>query len=226
MSVLCKGVVLTPEKDVFLIASLVEGALNALIQKEGSEHYPGLSFFRNPEYKLCHTELSTSSELLSVNFSFRGESRLLNVFFSCDVDHCDLANKSISMSMGLSGHSDLYIKTVLHALSILGPAYFSKDDGRDTPPKPLGFFTPTLMNLIAMGVYSPVYARRFVAAFNAGRFRADCTFEKVIGERYSWMDHKLNFSDDTAGACAISERAKEISYPAVQYEEDLSTVAI
>jgi hypothetical protein len=153
MSVCTKGVVVTPFKNVMLVCCLVESALNTLISTERKIRYPdgtprqeARERYRNIEFSL-----SASMGMVRATFTFDGDRRSLSIFFDCDSDHSELAPRTLSMSMGCSGESELFVKTTLHALSILGPAYFDENDCDDIELAPLLEPRPNIVQAVALG---------------------------------------------------------------------------
>lgn len=154
MGVVTRGVILTPFKDVFAICSLAERAINKVINEEKKLMFPGerpwsskcLEFFANAK-----TTISPESELLDCSFRFQGENRALKIFLGCDCDNAELGPKSLSLSLGLWGSSELLVKTVLHALSVIGPAYFDLNDSDDVDLAPMAEKRPNLLQAVKLG---------------------------------------------------------------------------
>lgn len=221
MSVCYNGVVATPAKDVFLVCSLVEHALNGLIVKERKAKYPTRHWFDLPsEYRTCSIDLCVNSKLASVRFTFRGERRTMSVFFDCDGDHKALAQKSIAVSIGTGGHAELYTKVVMHALSLLGPAYIGNEAIDDGKLSELGFYRPTAMSLIALGLYPAHGIEYLVSAYDAGLMAIHRTFKEVMGVEESWLRAKLLESDKREAWDAVKAHALSVSHPAVRFEND------
>lgn len=155
-----KGVVLTQYKDVLAVCSLVERAITKVVNEERELVFPGKHLYSKEvtaQFASPNIRLTPESGMASVTFKLHGESRDLMLFFTCDCDHTDLAPQSLSMSLGCWGSSDILMKTVLHALSLLGPAYFDHNDCDDTPMAPLGEFRPNLLQAVLLGYVSPIY---------------------------------------------------------------------
>lgn len=134
MGVNTKGIVATPCKDVFFVTALVERSMNALIRKAAKDD--GLRFrLSTPDspYRSCDTTLDSCGELLSTTFRYKGEQRRLLTLFSCDCDHKDIALQSLSLMLDCAGRSDLFMKTVLRPLSVLGPVYYQECDSIGSP---------------------------------------------------------------------------------------------
>lgn len=136
MSVDTKGAIATPCKEFFLVAEAVEGALTQLVREELAVVLPdvkGLQRYRpevREQFQEPSSRISASSQMLMVDFVYRSEKRTFTVFFGCDVDNKDWAPHSLSFSMGCSGNSPLFMKTVLYALSMLGPVRYLECDTR------------------------------------------------------------------------------------------------
>lgn len=136
MPVNTKGAIATPCKDFFLVAEAVEGALTQLVREEFAVVFPDVKGFRRysqearEQFQEPSSRVSASSQMLMVDFVYRAKKRTLTGFFGCDVDNRDWAPTSLSFSMGCSGNSPLFMKTVLYALSMLGPVRYSECDSR------------------------------------------------------------------------------------------------
>lgn len=126
MGVDTKGVVATGHKDVFDVVLRVEKALKAAMRPLQN----GEPIFRcHDQFTHPHTEVSAESQLVRVMFKWRGEDRMLWIFFGCDCDHLELAQgPSLSLMLGYWGSSEELMKIALHALSDLGPVWFKAQD--------------------------------------------------------------------------------------------------
>jgi hypothetical protein len=158
MTVTTNGFVLTSSKDVIKISLLAINALNELIKNDRRKKFgdvlTNLSDVR-AAYSAVDCRLLSESEMVQLTFKFRGDQRTMNMHFSCDSDHEEYGPKSISLSMGCSGYSDVFIQTVMHALSLLGPVYFDSNDSDDIDPALLDIKKPTLLQAVELGYVNP-----------------------------------------------------------------------
>lgn len=162
MGVCTKGFVLTPCKDVLLIAALVQGGLDRIINDAARKRYPRQLAVRNEEFRTCKVVLSPSSGLAQVGFTYDGEVRMLWLFFDCDCDNVKFGPQSISMSLGCNGRSELFMRVALHALSSLGPAYLDLDDGDDVGPALLDEPQCSMLDAVGLGYLSPYQYERLL----------------------------------------------------------------
>lgn len=168
MTVNTKGSVATAFKDVLLVCSLVETALNRLIRAERKILFPGVAGrgdSAREQFADVSVALAPSLGMAQFSFKFRAASRCLSLFFTCDADNADLASKSLSLSMGCHGDADLFVKTALHALSLLGPAYFVHNDCDSDSRVPLSEPRPNLLQAISWGYLTPFQAREWLHAY-------------------------------------------------------------
>lgn len=128
MSVNTKAFIATPCKDICFVAARVQRALDALIRPLWKSN---LRSDAPAQYQLTTTELCPDSALVRFHFQYEGQNRTMWLFFDCDCDRVEYAPQSLTLSMGCSGRSDLFIKTAAHALSMLGPVYYDYNDCDD-----------------------------------------------------------------------------------------------
>jgi hypothetical protein len=199
MSVDTKGVVVTTCKDVLLAAGLVDNSLKRLIQSE--MRLAGRAFReldltqRAAQFDLPTLQLMPEQGMVSIHFTFKGDVRRLLMFFTCDSDNLALGPKSISLMMGCHGDNVLLMKTALHALSILGPAYFDENDCDSIPLAPLGEYTPNVLQALRLGYWSSYYLQDFTQRFDAGVFPA-ASFEEFFGAPETWVRSQVDENRD------------------------------
>lgn len=181
MAVFTKGFIATDHKDVLEVATLAEAALTRLITDRRSVAYPGVWFFtpeKREEFQMPNIRLSPEMGTLHIEFACDGEQRNMSLNFECDVDNQAFAPKSLSLMMGCSGNSELYVKTVLASLSVFGPAFFDACDSDDVPMAPLDAPRPTLIELLATDRLSGYVFER---AIEKAPSRATVAFEDFVG---------------------------------------------
>lgn len=187
MGVDTKGFVVTRCKNVMLVGALLERTLNSLIRLEkeavfGEKAFYGkaaLEQFRTPELRL-----SPSIEGVSIHFRFAGEDRDLKVFFSCDSDHENVAPNSLSLILGYWGKSSLYMQYALHALSVLGPAYYDECDSDNIDYASLRDPRVNVLQAIALGYIAKTEFSNWVNAWDRGELAngvSDMSFEEFFG---------------------------------------------
>lgn len=154
MTVTTNGFVLTTSKDVLKISLMVQNALNGLIREDRSKKFGSLSPAHSEvreSYSPVDCRLLPESGMVQFTFKFRGTNRMMNMHFTCDCDNEEYGPKSVSVTMGCFGYSDVFVQTVLHALSLLGPVYFDSNDSDDIDPALLEIKKPTLLQAAALG---------------------------------------------------------------------------
>lgn len=181
MTVWTKGVVATDHKDVFEIASVAEQALIDLIRRRAHEACPGgirahPEFFQN--FVFPRIVMKPSSGAVEFNFTCDGAHRSLTLNFTCDCDHLDVAPRSLSMLMGASGNSELYVTSVLEALSLWGPVHFDANDSDEIDMDRLDVEPMNLLRLLGSNRLSPYLFESMVEARSA---LEDDAFERFVG---------------------------------------------
>jgi hypothetical protein len=135
MAVWTKGFVATRNKSPFFVIGLIEKSLNQLIGSLGQVRLDNRQF-GTPDAmysRQCRIDFDPSSKGVHLNFVYKGEARQMTVYFGVDMDHKDYADSSVSLMMGDSGNSVLFIQTALNALRPLGELYFLESDANDNP---------------------------------------------------------------------------------------------
>lgn len=181
-----KGVVLTAVKDVMLVSSIVENTLNNLIAEERRIQFPHQRAWESgvrDKFQNVRFEMTPASEMVIANFRFNEESRSLHLFFSCDCDNTDLAASSLSMSMGCWGQSGLFVKSVLHALSIFGQAWFDLNDCDSTDKALLEEPVPTILQALSLGYLTPYDVEKMAQRDDLDKLFPGQSFEAVFGVR-------------------------------------------
>lgn len=131
------GAIATSCKDFCLVTDAVQRALRGLVSLERSILFPNLKGFQRyskevkAQFEEPEVRAVPDSHMAQFNFCFHGHRRMLTLHFRCDCDNKDWAPKSLSLSMGASGESELFVKTALHALSMLGDIRYTPYDSRD-----------------------------------------------------------------------------------------------
>ena len=220
MSVDTKGVIATDCKDVFLISSLIERSLNSLIQFEKRMEFPGATAFSAgaTKYRTADARLCSGPSMVQLMFMFKGEERLLSVFFTCDSDNLAIAPQSISLSIGCHGDSAVLMKSALHALSILGDAYYDYDDCDNVPLARLDEYIPNVMNLLQLGYVRAPQIEEFVKLHDAGKsFFKNRTFEQLFGTPESQVREALAIEDHTIRWDCFELMAKDLESPSLKF---------
>lgn len=135
MTVWTKGFVATRNKSPFFVLGLIENSLSRLIGGFGQQRIDNRDnkHIAEPYSRSPSIRLLTSNMGADINFTYQGESREMTVWFNVDGDHKDIAESSISLMLGCSGKSELFMKTALNALRPLGDLYFVANDSWDAP---------------------------------------------------------------------------------------------
>jgi hypothetical protein len=118
-----RGIVVTDEKDFFLIMGKIKTAIDNLIQIERTGW--------DDEDNILSTinVMGGGIRMATLSFKYKGEERNLFIHFDCDSD--SNFGKSIILSFGCWGNSELLMKTVLYSLSDFGEMYYDYNDCDD-----------------------------------------------------------------------------------------------
>lgn len=180
-----KGFVMTKCKDVFFVCDRIERALNKLIQPGWTEQRfspQAADEKAHPQFERVSMKLSASSGSVQFRFAYQGEYRTLWVNFHCDWDQREYGPASISLSLNRWGDSELFMKTALQSISMLGPVYFDADDCDSVRPAMLDLCPPSFISACAAGgeYGSFVTLRQWHAVCQRGEMRAG-TFQDWLG---------------------------------------------
>jgi len=134
MTVNTKGFVLTRCKDVFFVCQRIEHALNELLRPGARAYRFAENKTPDQEFRTCSMALRATSGAVGFTFTDAGDTRTMTVNFECDIDQKAYGPESISISMGCRGKSDVYVKTALQAISMLGDVYFDACDSDEVGP--------------------------------------------------------------------------------------------
>ena len=205
MSVNTIGAVNTACKDIFLILSLVDQSLRQLIAEQ-AKRAP------SKNWDAPTLTVSASMDRATATFTLRGETRQLSVDFDCDADRPQWPS-ALLLSLGDYGQSEVIMKTVLTALSVLGPVVYAKDDGAAAGLKPLKLPKLTLMNLVRLGLVDPTRVARWVQRYDEGRLGDVEPFKSFFGIDRAWL-RKTWALDYPAAWDEILAHATELPMPA------------
>jgi len=135
MAVWTKGYVVTQNRSVFFIASLVERALNSLMGSLRERIQANKGRAQDNLYsRTVDVLVHADSDGLDFAFTHEGDRRVLTMYFDLsDKGPYGLNDSSLCLLMGCSGQSELYMTTALKALAALGPTYFVACDANDAP---------------------------------------------------------------------------------------------
>lgn len=135
MSVNTKGVVVTPNKDVFHVMGLIDKSLG----KWQRDQINGGNI--RPYLKSAPTvrkmTLSDNAVYVDIFLGEKGDHRVrrLQVCFLCDCDHKDLSDQSISFSIGQNAEGVEIMECVLRAVASLGDTYIVRNDSLTEKPE-------------------------------------------------------------------------------------------
>lgn len=185
MGVDTRGAVITGFKNVLLAAGLVQNALDGLIVAERRIKFPtkaiGHSKESREQFQTTSVSLNPDLGMLRFDFTFRGERRSLTLHMTCDSDHASLGPKSLSISIGCSGFSELFVKTALHALSLVGPAYFDANDCDNVDLAPLSEDRPTVFQAMQLGYIQKSMLPEWLVAYEEGLSPTICDGQSFFG---------------------------------------------
>lgn len=133
MSESTKGVICTGCKDIFFITTQVERAIRKLIApgyalervQRRQERIEG-NTNKAPSFTFPVVEIPKESHAIRMSFTLNDEQRALWIFFHCDADNDELAQQSISLSIGAHGDDELIIKAALNSLKMFGKGYYRR----------------------------------------------------------------------------------------------------
>ena len=175
MAVWTKGFVATRNKSPFFVLGLVEQALNQLIGSLGQALMVNRGRPADEPYsRRVRIELHPSSKGADLNFTYKGESRQLTVYFETDCDRKDYTDSSINLMMGATGNSELFIRTALNALRPLGEVYFLACDASDDPFEKLGIAPMSYLEACRQHLVMPscISLKEWVKEFRTGTMDA------------------------------------------------------
>lgn len=203
MGVDTKGFIDTSNKDVLLVTSLVTQALNRLIVTERRIMFPEPKLARSKEareqFQPPTVTLLPDLEMANVDFVFNGEKRSLKLHFTCDSDQKEYCPKSLSLRVGCWGYGDVHVKTVLHALSLLGPAWFDANDSDDIDIAPLGERAPTLLGAVNLGYVRASSVSDWVERWDTGTIGRGLSFDEFFGAPEAKIRELVGMEDYVAG---------------------------
>ncbi len=223
MSVDTKGFVATPCKNVFFIAHLTECSLNRLIRDTARAEggYKSRFFLNTEVFSSVDTRILPNENGLDLQFKFRGQSRNMKIWFDCDGDHQDYADRSISVNLGAWGSSALLTRTVLEALSCLGPVYLNENDAVNDgyerlTVEPMNYVQAAARNIVTKSIYE---FKRWQVVCPELRKPFDRNLSDVYIEFLGFTVHELNklFSArDTAAALFDQLLASKLEHLGIQ----------
>lgn len=199
MGVDTKGVVATDCKDVMFVCGLVESGLNRLIRPH-RKLLPANSE-KSGEYRGPFLEIHPASAVATFNFTYAGEKRSLRLNFDCDCDNQDLAPKSLSMSLGCWGQSELFIRTAVESLAVLGPGFVDRNDCDDVGYIPLSMEPQNFLTACAAGLelLSGYRLEKWCGRFKEGAFGSR-SFEEAMGMTRDVAESIIKMDYDAAKA--------------------------
>lgn len=122
------GFVLTNDKDPFKVFRLIKESIVLEMKKETGEDFL-YRVFKKEQFTSPACAISDITEMMNIDFYFKGDYRSMTVHLTCDNDFNDVVKgKRIILSLGCYGESERLIKTALHGLSSLGNTYFTPND--------------------------------------------------------------------------------------------------
>ena len=214
MGVDTKGFLLSDCKDVLLLSNLVGQAIHGLIFAECKTVLgeAGLKRSQKAREMFGYPEmvLKPDSGMLSICFTFHGERRTMDMFFDCDCDRIEYGPKSISLTLGCFGYSDLFMKTVLHALSMVGPVYFDHNDCDDTPFALLDERVPPVLGAVSLDYIKDSRFPDWVEHYDAGKVGAGKSFDEFFGAPEALVREVCAIEDFTARWRAVADLANTV----------------
>ncbi len=170
---------------------LIQLSLGQLIRSEAAIVHPGAVRLESDDFKFCDMRLHPQSECVTFRFTFRGEQRSLKLHLYCDCDHKELGPQSLAIRLGAFGESELFIRTALYALSVLGPAYIDVNDCDQVGFESLGERPPTMLELIHSKYVSHWRLEAWVRLFDRELRAEGKGFEEFFGFERQWFEEVL-----------------------------------
>lgn len=233
MGVDTKGFVLTDCKDVLMLANLVGQALHGLILAECKTVFGEFGIRRSKEAREAFVypeyDLKPDSGMLLIHFTFHGVRRSLYMYFDCDCDRVEYGPKSITMTLGCFGYSELFMKTALHALSVLGPVYFDGNDADDIDFALLDERVPPVLGAVSLDYIKDSRFPDWVEYFDAGKVGAGKSFEEFFGAPEATVREICAIGDFTARWKAVCQLANTVdatpTFLSDYHQEAIATAA-
>lgn len=221
MGVDTKGFVLTADKDVMRVSRLVQNSLDALIGEELRIMFPNVgdrhSSKARSEFRTCRLELNPELDGVSVDFVFRGRARRMLVFFTCDCDHTEYGPKSLSLSLGCHGESGLFMQCALHALTLLGDAYYDENDCDGVDPVLLKEPRVTVLGAVALGYIRTTQVETWIEDFDRKVVGRGLSFEEFFGVPEQRLRQAAATSDLSAKWGRFTKMANSLGVPAPSF---------
>lgn len=217
MAVWTKGYVVSQNRSVFFIASLVERALNGLIGSLRDRMLANRGRAPDDLYSRgVEVRVNPDTEGLDFAFTHEGDRRILTMYFNLtDKGPHGLNDSSLCLMMGCSGKSEHYMTTALKALAALGPTYFVACDADDAPvvaltTQPMSYLEACQRRL---ALPTRLSLAQWVKEFESGTLAAQTEVEALgierrEAERVLSMDHHHD-----SNAVLIEEMAKAARVP-------------
>lgn len=133
MGVNTNGLVMTNEKNPFLVCSKINDAIHkAMLQETNGKDWRSIT--RSEEFAHPKFEMNPDLEMMTVFFTWKTEKRMLSIHFGCDCDGVDVGyydGSKIIMSLGFWGDSVNLMRIALESLKEFGNAYLIENDCSD-----------------------------------------------------------------------------------------------
>jgi hypothetical protein len=214
MSVDTKGFLLSDCKDVMLIMGLISQAFQGLIRAECQTVFGDAGLKRSAKAREMFVspemDLKPDMGMVLISFTFHGERRSMHVFFDCDCDRVKYGPQSISMTLGCWGYSDLFMKTALQALSLLGPVYFDSNDSDDIDFELLDEKTLPVLGAVNLDYIKDSRFPDWVELYDAGKVGVGQNFDEFFGAPEAVVREICGIEDFTARWHAVVKLANSV----------------
>lgn len=215
MAVWTKGYVVSQNRSVFFIASLVERALNGLIGSLRDRMLANRGRAPDEPYSRgVDVRVNADTQGLDFAFTHEGDRRILTMYFNLtDKGPYGLNDSSLCLLMGCSGKSELYMTTALKALAALGPTYFVACDADDPPvvaltTQPMSYLEACQRRL---ALPTRLSLEQWVKEFETGTLAAQTEVEALGIERRE--AERILSMNPGSSAVVIDEMAKAARVP-------------
>lgn len=218
MGVYTKGFIDTKVKDVLVVGTLAERALIRLISDRRRQEYPDAAPFSpqaRAKYQVPMVRLNPSAGTLEFDFVYDSAHRCLTLLLDCDSDHRDHCESSLSMMMGASGESELFVRTVLDSLAVMGEPFVNVCDATDTgyvPARPEQV-RPTLLQLLAERKVTAYDFEKVSEKVYSGLLPLDTDFRGFVGCEPDEL-RAIEHLDPKVRWARLEDLARSVSAPA------------
>jgi hypothetical protein len=123
MSISTNGFVLTENKDVFLVLSVIESTLTELVKK-----YSTGNVRQDTTSKFLKIKCKPDLGFFSIYFKVKNESRILTVHFDCDCDYKEYEGSKIIWGVNYWGLAEEIVLGICKEMTQFGQVFYEVND--------------------------------------------------------------------------------------------------